>query len=260
MTYLYFHLVFILPVIVVVWYLRRHERVTDIPFQKSGIAVLALIAFAYTTPWDNYLVASQIWTYGEGRVLESWVIGYVPIEEYAFFILQPIMTGSFLLLFAGRQGLSLTKFNRPLKRLKPAWIGGGVFVLLSLFGVACLVAFPERFTYLGLILAWACPVLAFQWFYGGGTLWDFRSLLIASVKIPTIYLWVVDLIAIEWRIWLIMPKTSTGWMLITLPIEEAVFFLLTNLLVVQGLILFYQAASRWVCRGKGLRADSVVTT
>ncbi|MEM1158289.1 MAG: lycopene cyclase domain-containing protein [Verrucomicrobiota bacterium] len=240
MTYLYFHLVFILPVIFVFWHLRRQEAHLDLPLQKSGIAILAMIAFVYTTPWDNYLVASQIWTYGEGRVLESLVIGYVPIEEYMFFILQPIMTGTFLLLMAQRHHANTSTFGMARKRGRPAWAGAALFLLFSLFGLLCLKGLSEKFTYLGLILTWACPVLAFQWFYGGGTLWQHRKLLREAVTFPTIYLWVVDMIAIEWRIWHILPETSTEWTIITLPIEEAIFFLVTNMLVVQGLILFYQ--------------------
>lgn len=245
MTYLNFHLIFILPVIGVVWWLRRNEKLVALPWQRTGIVMLTLIALVYTTPWDNYLVAREIWAYGEGRVIEPLIIGYVPIEEYLFFILQPTMTGFFLLLYAGRQGVGKAVFSRPLQRGRPAWLGASFWLFLTGFGVACLTVLTERFTYLGLILAWACPVLAFQWAYGGGTLWSLRRLLIPAVGTPTLYLWVVDFIAIEWRIWSILPATSTGWKLVILPFEEALFFLLTNLLVVQGLILFYQASCSW---------------
>ena len=57
------------------------------------LGVVLLLAFAYTTPWDNYLVFREVWGYPPGRVLAT--IGYVPVEEYAFFLLQPIMTGLF---------------------------------------------------------------------------------------------------------------------------------------------------------------------
>jgi lycopene cyclase domain-containing protein len=205
---------------------------------------LAVIALIYTTPWDNFLVASGIWTYGEGRVVESLVIGHVPIEEYLFFILQPIMTGSFFLLFAGRKNDGVCAMELPLRRGLPAVFGSVFFVGLTVLGLACYFIFPQRFTYFGLILAWAGPVLAFQWAYGGGTLWDSRKLGLASVQAPTLYLWVVDGIAIQWRIWEISSETSTGWNLLSLPLEEAVFFLLTNMMVVQGLILFFQWTGR----------------
>jgi len=216
------------------------EKPLEIPGRKWGIAIIALIALVYTTPWDNYLVSSKIWEYGEGRVLESLIIGYVPIEEYLFFILQPIMTGCFLLLYLERNPQSMDVLSKPLERGKVAWFGAAIYLSLFVFGVICLVSLGPHYRYLGLILAWASPVLAFQWGYGGGTLWKLRKPFIGAVRAPTIYLWVVDLIAIEWRIWHILPETSTGYKLITLPIEEAIFFLVTNLLVVQGLLLFYQ--------------------
>ena len=51
-----------------------------------------VIALVYTTPWDNYLVATGVWWYAQNLV-NGIVIGYVPIEEYTFFILQTLMTG-----------------------------------------------------------------------------------------------------------------------------------------------------------------------
>ena len=59
-----------------------------------------------------------------------------------------------------------------------------------------------------------------------------------AIGIPTVYLWIADRIAIGLEIWTISEATSTGVMLFGLPIEEATFFLLTNLLVVSGISLF----------------------
>ena len=69
MTYLAFHAVFILPPIIALaaWlWPRRHL----LP-RRAGWALpaIALIAFTYTTPWDNYLVARGVWRYGADRVL-----------------------------------------------------------------------------------------------------------------------------------------------------------------------------------------------
>jgi putative membrane protein len=46
-----------------------------------------------------------------------------------------------------------------------------------------------------------------------------------------------DALAIHLGIWSISPRYTLGVALGPLPLEEAVFFLLTNLLVVQGLAL-----------------------
>ena len=58
------------------------------------IGIHILLAVIYTTPWDNYLVATGVWYY-DPRLVLNRTIGYVPVEEYAFFILQAFLTGLF---------------------------------------------------------------------------------------------------------------------------------------------------------------------
>ncbi len=65
------------------------------------IAIVVLVAVAYTTPWDNFLVASGVWTY-DPHLVQGIVLGWVPIEEYAFFVLQSIFTGLILYAFLQR--------------------------------------------------------------------------------------------------------------------------------------------------------------
>ncbi|HVO42970.1 MAG TPA: lycopene cyclase domain-containing protein [Aggregatilineales bacterium] len=62
----------------------------------TALVVIALVAVIYTTPWDNYLVAANVWYYNPDLVLKI-VIGYVPSEEYTFFVLQTFLTGLFTL-------------------------------------------------------------------------------------------------------------------------------------------------------------------
>ena len=57
---------------------------------------------------------------------------------------------------------------------------------------------------------------------------------LAGLIPSTLYLWFADRTAIKLGIWTIAPETSFGLSFFGLPIEEAVFFLMTNLLVVQG--------------------------
>ncbi|HTE21097.1 MAG TPA: lycopene cyclase domain-containing protein, partial [Armatimonadota bacterium] len=56
--------------------------------------------------------------------------------------------------------------------------------------------------------------------------------------VPTLYLWIVDAIAIRLGIWRISETQTVGIKFGWLPLEEAVFFLATTLLCVQGLTLF----------------------
>ena len=93
-TYLQFLGVFLaVPIIVLLLALRRDLR--TLPW--LGIAGVCLLALAYTTPWDNLLILSGVWTYPPTRVLNV-VFGVVPIEEYSFFVLQTILTSLFALL------------------------------------------------------------------------------------------------------------------------------------------------------------------
>jgi lycopene cyclase domain-containing protein len=93
-----------------------------------------------------------------------------------------------------------------------------------------------RGTYLGLILVWAAPVLAALWAWAGAEVWMRRRAYLLGIAAPTVYLWIADAVAIRLGIWSIDPRLSTGILILGLPVEEAIFFLVTNLLVVVGLI------------------------
>lgn len=245
MTYLGFHLVFILPLIGVLAFLVRQQGPLPYPRAGLGLFLICGIALVYTTPWDNYLVAQEIWTYDEGRILEQFRIGYVPLEEYLFFVLQPILTTGFLFFFAQRRAeVCREAAAEKARQWLPRLAGGLLFLGAAAAGLAMLGRPAADDTYLGLILAWASPVLAFQAFFGMDRILRFRSHLLPALVGSTAYLWLVDSIAITWRIWHITEKTSTGYHLFALPVEEAVFFLVTNLLVLFGLILFYDLLLR----------------
>ncbi|ULR39936.1 lycopene cyclase domain-containing protein [Thermus sp. NEB1569] len=222
MTYLEFHLFFLLPplLLLLLWARPRPPRIW-------AYLLMPLIALLYTTPWDNYLVWKGVWGYPEGRVL--FRLGYVPLEEYLFFLLQPLLTGALLFRLAptpppGGPGLARV-------------VGGGAWLLLAALGVI-LLALGERFLYLGLIFAYFAPVFVLQWAYGGDLLWAWRRPLFLGVGLPTLYLWGADGWAIlREGIWWIAPQYTLGLGAFGLPLEEMVFFLFTNLAVVQGLLL-----------------------
>jgi 15-cis-phytoene synthase/lycopene beta-cyclase len=100
-------------------------------------------------------------------------------------------------------------------------------------------------TYLGLILVWAFPFLFLLW----SLAYQFLAQLpvtstLVPVALPTLYLWVVDTLALKRGTWVIESGTKTGWTLWPgLEIEEAVFFLLTNCLIVFGLVAFDNAVA-----------------
>jgi lycopene cyclase domain-containing protein len=201
---------------------------------------MVIAALVYTAPWDNYLISRHVWAYAPDHVTMALRIGYVPLEEYCFFILQPILTGLYLLYFANLYRAAIAAWLLPVSRVwKPRLLGGLLALLATAIGLASFFLFT-RGTYFGLILLWASPVIAFHWFYGGDYLWDIRKIFFSSLTLATFYLCVIDRIAIDWKIWTISPLYSTGWNILGLPLEEATFFVVTNLLVIQGLRLFFK--------------------
>jgi lycopene cyclase domain-containing protein len=232
MTYMMFHFVFTLPAIIgLALTLPRPLREIGGGRARWAIPLLCVIAFSYTTPWDNYLVAKRVWWYGADRVIAT--IGYVPVEEYMFFILQPILTGLFLYHVLGRW----TQPDRP-SGVTPHFVGAGFWLIVSVVSFAALASDWDKALYLSLILSWCSPVLAGMWLYDGETLWRKRRTMLVAVGIPTLYLWVADAIAIYQNIWTISSEYTLGFGVWTLPLEEATFFLVTNLLVVKGILLF----------------------
>lgn len=233
MTYLQFHLVFLLPPLLVLVGLQAgrfgHPAWRRARFTLPAIALIALL---YTTPWDNYLVYRGVWSYGPDRVWAT--IGYVPIEEYLFFVLQPLLAGLYFYHRLTRAPHVSSFAGATAAR----WIGTGLGLLLTALGAGWLQADATR--YLGLILVWSGPVLAGQWAYAGVWFWRLRRLWGGSVLLPTLYLWGADGAALRLGIWTISDRYTTGLHLAGLPLEEAVFFLATNLLVVQGLIMLHR--------------------
>ncbi len=95
----------------------------------------------------------------------------------------------------------------------------------------------DHLTYLIFELAWALPVIAGMWAIGREPLRRARRLLVVGTLVPTLYFSAADAVAIHSHIWTLNPARIVGLRLGPLPLEEAVFFLVTNLMTVQGLVL-----------------------
>ena len=88
MTYPLFLLLFlVIPIGGLLLVLREKTRAR---WWRVAVGMTILVALVYTTPWDNYLVATRVWYYDPARIWGS-VLGYVPLEEYLFFILQTVL-------------------------------------------------------------------------------------------------------------------------------------------------------------------------
>ncbi|PSP55322.1 hypothetical protein BRC82_06110 [Halobacteriales archaeon QS_1_67_19] len=215
----------------------------------AGIATLVCIAVAYTAPWDSYLIGREVWWYGAGVVAAEYV--RIPLGEWLFFALQTILTGLWYHALGPRIAPTLPDSESARRR------GAAVWTVVALLGTVLAVANASTY-YLGMILAWAAPVAAFLWAVGGPVIWRSRRLVAAAVAVPTLYLWLVDGLAIGLGLWTIAPAYTTGFTLLGLPVEEAVFFLLTNVLVVQGLLLFDWVVARADDRGPTYAFEGLV--
>ena len=109
MTYGGFLLRFLIAPIVALtaltWYDARRQRQVPPALRAAPpaavVGVLALLAVIYTTPWDNHLVATAVWSY-DPELVWGITLGWVPLEEYLFFVLQTVMVGLWLLVLSRR--------------------------------------------------------------------------------------------------------------------------------------------------------------
>ncbi|EMA31057.1 lycopene cyclase domain-containing protein [Halobiforma nitratireducens] len=227
--YLAFHLVFIVPPILLLGWLsvRRSGAWLD-RRSLSGLAIMIVLAVVYTTPWTNVMIPEGVWWYGDGAVVAR--LWYTPVEEYLFFVLQPVLTALWLFQF-------LTVADRSLRIPMGHRIAGALAGLgISVVGWGLLETTATF--YLGSILFWAGPILAIQWAFGLTYLRDVWPTVLVGVGVPTLYLWVADRVAIGLGIWEISGTHTVGYTLLGLPVEEALFFLVTNVFVVQGIVFY----------------------
>jgi lycopene cyclase domain-containing protein len=226
LTYLQFTLFFVgLPIVGLAIALFATRRVH--PAQLAGTIVLLGVALVYTLPWDAYLIRTGVWEYGSIVVGH---VGAVPYEEVLFIGGQTVMTGLWTAMVVRPDGMGPSVTTRQ----RVAGVVGGLLV----GGLGLLALTVTTFRYLGAILAWAGPVLALQWGFGWPVLLAKRRGVLAALAVPTIYLWVADRLAIGLGLWMFSPTYTTGISVLGLPIEEAMFFLVTNVFLVQGLVLF----------------------
>lgn len=253
MTYFQFLLIFLgTPILVFtglnLWDMRRRQ-----PFPSAlgalpawlGIMIHIVLAVLYTTPWDNYLVATGVWFYNPSLV-SGQLLGWVPVEEYTFFVLQTILAGLVFVYFS--------------RRLQPAAslndqvefkIRSGITTILGtlwILGVSLLASRWAPGTYLGLILIWALPPIILQMIFGAHVLWIYRRLVLGGIFGMTVYLSAADSLAIRAGTWTIDPSQSlhvfVGY---GLPLEEFLFFMVTNSLIFCGLtlVLHQQSPARF---------------
>jgi lycopene cyclase domain-containing protein len=258
MTYFGFLLRFLfIPILVLLavtyWDNKNNRQISGFRNGRAvwtAIGVHILLAVIYTTPWDNYLVASGVWHYNP-ELVSGIVIGYVPIEEYTFFVVETILAGLWWWFLARRLPLPLTANPSPIGR--EGFIPNKLLVYVS----TCLLAFlwllstylfffgTDSWTYLSIILFWALPPIILQTLFGADILWHYRKLVIWSIVVPGIYLSLMDIVALKETTWSISPSQTTGILFFgILPLEEVLFFFITNVLITLGMTLLLATVSQ----------------
>jgi lycopene cyclase domain-containing protein len=233
------------------WFASRASKLS-----AGALLTNVALAITYTTPWDNYLVATRVWWYDPTRVL-GLTLGWVPLEEYLFFILQTFLTG--LLLFAVLRRLpphNPTTNNSALRLISAI---GLAFIWLA--SVAILALGWKPGTYLGLELVWALPPIALQLAVGADILWKYHRSVFPVLFGVTLYLGAADFMAINTGVWTIDPAQSLNVLIGgVLPVEELIFFLLTNTLLVSGLTLALvpETWERWALFKATLRPRGLI--
>jgi 15-cis-phytoene synthase / lycopene beta-cyclase len=207
-----------------------------------GVAVVA------TTPWDSYLIRHGIWAYPPGVIIGPTLFS-IPSEEIFFFVVQTYNTSLLYLLLSKLTFMPSHLVQTAKKKcrkptcLKNGKVVGQVIISIAVLSGATLLSRGGEGTYLGLILIWAGPFALLLW-----TL-TYRFLInlsfintVVPIMVPTVYLWVVDTLALRRGTWTIESGTKLGiYVWDGLEAEEAVFFLVTNILIVFGLVAFDNA-------------------
>ena len=230
MSYLKFLLVFLIPPLFAGAFLFFKSKSLQKKYTFTGITILSLLALIYTTPWDNFLVANKVWWYGTDRILGT--IAYVPVEEYCFFVLQTYMTGFWTFLLWLKSDKSKVSLKKPILK------AGLIIALFVIEFFSILMIKIDSSFYMGLILSWSIPIVLIQTLAGFGYIAAHFKTFFMAFMLPSLYLCLADAYAIYNGIWDISKNFTLGIKFGPLPLEEVVFFFMTNIMVAQGLLLF----------------------
>ena len=241
-TYLGFHLRFNLPVLLLAGFWAGGDLVAtgSLPM----VLLILAIVMVFTSPWDNWAAYCGIWGFPPGQYWKR--VGWLPVEEYLFFIIQSVQAMLLTLVFLRVLGPFETP-EHPWSLSQQGLIGGLVLVLW--IGVGAL--FRRRFGrqsrghYAWHLLFWFVPVILLQWVIGWPVLVERWWVVVGVMAVLGTYLSLADLVAIKHGVWYFDEKQTTGHKIgPAMPWEEAAFFYLTSALVAQSYLILLPEALR----------------
>ncbi len=169
--------------------------------------------------------------YAPDRVIAT--LGPVPVEELLFIVLQTALVG----LWTGRlRGLPAPDAPAPIAAGFRARTSGTSGRLAAGTTGLALMLIPGGL-YLGSLIAWASIPLALHAVVGGDVLAATRRIRLLATTVPVLFLSLADRAALALGVWQISPQQTLGLSIGGLPLEEAVFFLLSTQLIVDTLLL-----------------------
>jgi lycopene cyclase domain-containing protein len=257
MTYLEYLAIFILPLLVVAVTLTRHELRRQEPgsllrkFGPPTLPLLILLAWVWTTPWDSWFIGHNVSSYQPGRYLGS--VFHIPYEEFAFMALQGVIAGCWTMWNIARAGEPAV-VRAPRHALRITYAAAWTIAAVGGLGLALA---NRHYTYIGATLAWFGPPLILQCAVGADVLRDYRWVRVRTLVPLLIYLCVTDRIAIGAGAWHIPLATSTGIDILGLPVEEAIFFAITCLLLIHTIVLVTNPVIQSRLRSKSLTRHAV---
>lgn len=245
MTYFQFHLIFNIPLLIVLlvagWNLWAAPGVL-------GVALLVWVpVLLFTTPWDNYAARHGIWGFPPKQYWRR--IGHLPVEEYLFFLIQASQAMALTVLVIGWLGPFQSGVMDPeLRGVRLTVVAIAAFLWI-VFGVSVTGRVRRlwggRVHYAWHLLYWFIPLIAFQWVIAPDVLAPrWTVLAVVTVGLGGYLSW-ADWMAIRRGIWFFDHRQTTGINVAPgMPWEEAAFFLLTSLLVSQSFLMLLPEAVR----------------
>jgi len=207
-----------------------------------ALGLMAAAAYAWAVPWDNYMVSIGLWEYSPDHLV-GVVLGRVPLEEYLFFGLMVLMGGAW--------AVWLDRRHRAGKRNWTGLVWLPVVIIVMGFVFSTQPPPPpgsQPWTYLILLLGPAVPVIVLQLLVGRGILASRWTAWAAGVLVPSVYQTAVEVVALQAGIWSLDPAQTVNLYLPGgVPVEELLFFLIANTMIVQGVLLVTspELQARW---------------
>ncbi|GAA5895709.1 uncharacterized protein JCM6883_001595 [Sporobolomyces salmoneus] len=226
------HAKWTVPPAALLWLTFRKLRTARDVYKTCFLITIAVLA---TIPWDSYLIRNRIWSYPQSSVVGPTLFA-IPYEEVFFFFIQTYITASVYALFTRPVVHAVLLPTKPEQGRTTRYVGTGLFLLVTALSITKIKEGGEG-TYLALIVGWVAPFLALLWFITSTHILAMpRYSVVLPILLPTLYLWECDARALQRGTWVIEQGTKLGLSYRGLEIEEAVFFLLTNLMIVFGLV------------------------